>query len=98
MKKYIAALIILAACGSVFSGQVGLPMERIALPPVEGSQLVCIWDDTAGQWVGAFEDYDHAGVYDFQVPEWGKWYWIGLWDEAAGEYVFGKWIGHFIVD
>ena len=95
MKKILAMLGLLALCSSANSGTVGLPMERLALPSVQGSHLVCIWDETAKQWLKGFETYDHAGVYEFQLPAWGKWYWVGLWDQNQGEYVFGKWIGHF---
>jgi hypothetical protein len=95
MKKTMLVSILLVLCANAFSGTVGLPLERVALPDVQGNHLVCIWDETAGQWLHGFESYSHAGSYDFQLPEWGNWYWIGLWDEAAGEYVFGKWIGHF---
>ena len=78
-------------------GLVGLPLERIALPVVQGSHLVCVWDEAAGDWVKDFESYDETGLYDFQIPATGKWYWVGLWDESRSEYVFGKWIGHFVV-
>jgi len=100
MKKTIMALIISIICANAFSGSVGLPTERLALPEVQGNHLVCIWDDTAGGWLIPPDDnsYDHAGTYEFEVPAWGKWYWIGLWDEQTGEYVFGKWIGHFITE
>ncbi|MEE9368642.1 MAG: hypothetical protein V3V05_07220 [Pontiella sp.] len=98
MKKTILASILLVVCANSFSGLVGLPKEKVALPIVQGSHLVCVWDEAAGNWLSGFENYDHTGVYDFQIPEWGTWYWIGLWDEAAGEYVVGKWIGHFKTD
>ncbi len=96
MKKSILASILFIVCLNAFSGVAGLPRERVAIPVVEGSHLVCVWDEGAGEWLGEFEAYDHAGTYEFQLPEWGKWYWVGLWDEATGEYVFGKWIGHFL--
>jgi hypothetical protein len=98
MKKALIASIIMAA-GISIGGQVGLPQESIALPPVDsgGSYLVCVWDESAQTWLQGFETYSHAGSYDFQLPEWGQWYWVGLWDENAGDYVFGKWIGHFVL-
>lgn len=95
MKKQIVTAVLLFMCGFGFAGSVGLPFERLALPEVSGRHLVCVWDDAAGTWLGTFDTYDHQGIYDFQVPEWGRWYWVGLWDSAKGEYVFGKWIGHF---
>lgn len=98
MKKVILGLIVLMCCGSVFAGGIGLPTERIALPPVSGNYLVCVWDETSKAWLQSFENYDQSGSYDFAVPSWGKWYWIGLWDQTAGQYVFGKWIGHFITN
>jgi hypothetical protein len=98
MKIYIMAIIMFAVCATAFAGQVGLPTERIALPSVQGSHLVCIWDQTAGNWFTSFATYDSTGEFTFQVPEWGKWYWIGLWDDTNNQYVFGKWIGHFITD
>jgi hypothetical protein len=98
MKKLLMLIAVLVLSGKAWSGLVGLPTERLVLPAVEGSHLVCIWDETAEAWVKDFESYDQSGQYEFLVPEWGRWYWIGLWDEAAGEYVFGKWIGHFITE
>ncbi|MBN2161535.1 MAG: hypothetical protein JXR25_14105 [Pontiellaceae bacterium] len=98
MKKLLITLSVLLIGVRVLAGAVGLPKERIALPAVSGSHLVCIWDETANAWLQDFEAYDHAGSYSFQLPSWGQWYWIGLWDEDQGAYVFGKWIGHFIAE
>lgn len=95
MKKLIWIIMVLAGL-SVQAGQISLPEERLALPEVQGNHLVCIWDETASDWYAGFADYDHSGTINFQLPEWGQWYWVGLWDVNAGEYVFGKWIGHFI--
>ncbi len=97
MKKAIA-MIMFALCFGAIGGEVGLPTERLAIVDVEGSHLVCIWDQTAGTWLQDFETYDNSGVYEFEVPQWGHWYWVGIWDEASGEYVFSKWIGHFLTD
>ncbi|MDZ8117760.1 hypothetical protein [Pontiella agarivorans] len=98
MKKIWITWIAAFFCLQAFTGEIGLPTERLALPAVSGTHLVCVWDDAAQNWMGSFETYDHAGVYEFQVPEWGKWYWIGLWDSSKGEYVYGKWVGHFLTD
>ncbi len=97
MKKTITTLIMFVVCASVFSGEVGLPTEHLALPAVQagGEYQVCIWDETAGNWLQAHVDYAHEGSFDFQVPAWSQWYWIGLWDVDNEKYVFGKWIGHF---
>ena len=89
---------MLAAGLSALAGTVGVPEEEVALPLVEGSHLVCVWDTTAENWVQDFVDYDNSGSFDLQVPEWGKWYWIGLWDSVNQRYVFGRWIGHFKTD
>lgn len=98
MKKTLA-LIGFVVCMNAFSGQVGLPREHLALPAVaQGEYQVCIWDEAAGDWLGGFVSYGHEGSFDFNVPEWGRWYWIGLWDVTNEEYVFGKWIGHFKTD
>lgn len=96
MKKILIILLLAMSCGSAWSGQVGLPEEQVALPAVQGNYLVCVWDETARQWLQAHQTYDHTGSYSFQLPSWGKWYWVGLWDESLGEYVFGKWVGHFM--
>ena len=99
MKISILAIIIFAICATVSADPVvGLPTERIALPAVQGTHWVCIWDQAADDWYTAFATYDNNGEIVFQVPEWGKWYWIGLWDEANEQYVFSKWVGHFITD
>jgi hypothetical protein len=95
MKKKVLAIMVLESIGA-YAGQVSLPEERLALPEVQGSHLLCIWDEAANDWYAGFASYDHSGLLSFQLPEFGKWYWIGLWDEQAGDYVFGKWIGHFI--
>lgn len=94
MKKIILALMMFAGL-AVYAGQISLPEERLALPNVQGSHLVCVWDEAANNWHGAFASYDHSGSLTFQPPELGKWYWVGLWDEQLGDYVYGKWIGHF---
>ena len=100
MKKAIMILALALVCSIARSGEVGLPTEHIALPAVTagGSYLVCIWDETSGQWLQAHQSYDQSGAYDFQVPAWNNWYWIGLWDSTNGQYVFAKWIGHFLTD
>ncbi|MDF7806270.1 hypothetical protein P4E94_02400 [Pontiellaceae bacterium B12219] len=97
MKKQLISLVLLLLLVNAFAGEVGKPLERLALPEVQGSHLVCIWDESAGAWLQGFEGYDLSGTYEFQLPEWNRWYWIGLWDETKGEYVYEKWIGHFIV-
>lgn len=84
-----------ALCGTGFSGQVGLPVEQVEFPEVRGNYLVCVWDEAGDQWFQGFVNYDHSGSYSFQLPEWGKWYWVGLWNESTGEYVYDKWVGHF---
>lgn len=97
MIKNVLILMILVALG-VHAGQVSTPVERLALPDVQGSHLVCVWDDSASDWYTGFASYDHSGSLSFQLPEQGKWYWVGLWSEQAGEYVFGKWVGHFVTN
>lgn len=94
MKNTLLALIVIVGLGA-HAGQVSLPVERLAIPNLQGNLLVCIWDEAADDWHADFTNYDDSGLLSFQLPEWGKWYWIGLWDEQAGEYAFGKWIGHF---
>jgi len=100
MKKTVISLLLLLVCGYSWGGELGLPEEQIALPSVEeqGAYLVVLWDDSIGGWIQSHQDYDFSGSFNFQLPAWGKWYWIGLWDVNAGQYVFGKWIGHFLTD
>ncbi len=94
-KEIILSALFLLCATQAMSGSVELPLERLALPVVQGNHLVCVWDDAGQTWLQGFESYSHAGTYEFQLPSWNKWYWVGLWDETQGEYVFGKWIGHF---
>jgi len=99
MKKIFISLALLLICGHVWGGELGLPEEQIALPSVQGNYLVCIWDDSLGDWVNnVHQTYDNSGSFSFQLPSWGKWYWIGLWDSNSEQYVFGKWIGHFLTN
>lgn len=98
MKKTFLALAIILIGSHVWGGELGLPEEQIALPSVQGDYLVVIWDDSLGDWVNDHLTYDHSGTFNFQLPSWGKWYWIGLWDANSEQYVFGKWIGHFLTD
>lgn len=97
MKKLLTLLILFLLYANVDAGQIGKPIERLALPDVQGGHLVCIWDESAAEWYQGHANYDHVGTFDFQLPEWNRWYWIGLWDESKGEYVYGKWIGHFVI-
>lgn len=96
MKKAFLIMMFFAACSKVWSGQVELPEEQVALPAVQGDYLICLWDETSQQWLQSHQAYDQSGSFAFQLPSWGKWYWIGLWDSVKQEYVFGKWIGHFV--
>ena len=96
MRKMILTVVLSILTLNAMGGTVGLPRERIALPVVQGNHLVCVWDETADRWLKDFELYDHAGVYEFSLPALGKWYWVGLWDQGKGQYIFGKWVGHFI--
>jgi hypothetical protein len=98
MKKALLVLVMGMLCRGALGGTVGLPLERIALPAVDGEHLVCVWDAASGTWFQAFEQYDHAGAYGFELPEWNQWYWVGLWDSQTGEYAFGKWVGHFVAE
>jgi len=98
MKKSVIMLLLLLVCGYARGGTVGLPDEQIALPAVQGNYLVCIWDDSVGNWMQSHQVYDLSGSFNFKLPSWGKWYWIGLWDSNSKQYVFGKWIGHFLTN
>jgi hypothetical protein len=93
MKLLLAILLIGVA---VHAGEIGLPTERFALPEVEGAHLICAYDWIASDWVGEHVEYDGEGSYDFEIQAWNRWYWVGLWDVAAGEYVWSKWVGHFL--
>ncbi len=95
MRMKILVLGALMLCGRIQGGEVGLPTECIALPPVEGTYLVCVWDYENEQWFQAHEIYDHAGSYSFHLPARDQWYWIGLWDPEVNKYILEKWIGHF---
>ncbi|VGO21241.1 hypothetical protein [Pontiella sulfatireligans] len=97
MKLFIFSLLILAGI-STHAGTVGLPLERMSIPAVTGDYSICIWDDSASDWYTEFAPYDGSGFFNFQVPEWDNWYWIGLWDAKSESYIFGKWIGHFKVN
>ena len=78
------------------SCSIGLPSEWVALPPVEGEHVVTIFDYLNNEFVRTVE-YDHSGSFTYRVPEWGQWYLLGLYDSTAEQYVFEKWIGHYIV-
>jgi hypothetical protein len=97
MKKLIVLLMVLTVIGA-HAGQVDLPVIRLSLPAVQGDYLVCVWDAAAKDWHADFSSYDHKGTVDFQVPQEGKWYWVGLWDQTDSEYIYGKWISHFEAD
>lgn len=97
MKKWIMG-IIMAVGVAAWAGTVSPPKDRIAFPQVSGSHLVCIWDETANTWLTGFIPYDHSGTYTLTVPEWEKWYWVGLWDSVKKKYAYGTWIGHVKTD
>ena len=90
--RYLLTSLFVGTALYLFAGTVGLPMERMVVPPpAGGTNTVYVWDYEACTW--ATDTY--AGTfYEFQIPAWNHWYWIGIWEEE--ELVFGKWIGHFI--
>ena len=98
MKQFLIILVVGLAVFSARAGVVGLPKERIILPAKTGSYMVRVWDGSKEEWLGDFQNLSGFRYYDFQYPEWGKSYWIGLWNAGTGEFVFGKWVGQHKTD
>lgn len=97
MKKWIIGA-LLATGFSVLAGSSGMPVEKMALPVMDANCLVCVWDEETGSWAKGHQTYDNSGTFSLQIPQWGRWYWIGLWNTQTKQYVFGKWVGHFKTD
>lgn len=97
MRKWIICIMIATGI-SALAGTVSPPKDRIAFPQVSGNHLVCIWDETANDWYTGFIKYDLSGTYTFTVPQWNRWYWVGLWNVSEGRYVFGTWLSHVKTD
>jgi hypothetical protein len=79
------------------SGTVGLPLHRIALPGFYGVIEARVLDCKTGEWV-IQEPYDHSGFYEFQIPAWNQYWWLGMWSVQDQEYKFYKYMGHWILD
>ena len=90
--KYLVAILFVCVAVYVIAGTIGLPRERMVVPPpAGGTNTVFVFDYEACTWS---KDTYTENSYEFQVPAWNHWYWIGIWEEE--ELVFCKWIGHFI--
>ena len=101
MKKLTVVLMLFYAALHAQAGTVGLPVERIILPSKASNFnfSVRVWDYANGAWLGETVPLAR-GVrhYDFQYPEWGKMYWVGLWNADTGQFVFGKTVGQYKTD
>jgi hypothetical protein len=72
-------------------------VETLAIPDLDGDHEVHVFDYFA-QSITIDDVYDHAGYFAFDVPSWDRWYWVGVYDVGAGQYVQCVWICHFTVN
>ncbi len=93
MKKIWMVLTVLAIACLAQAGTVSLPTEHIAIPLVEGNATIKVWDYEAQQWIFT-ETSEQPTKFEFDVPAWDKWYWVGVKDLATGKFVLGLWIVH----
>ncbi|MGE4488125.1 MAG: hypothetical protein AB7E95_01120 [Kiritimatiellales bacterium] len=93
MKKPWIGLAVTVIAGLVQAGSVSLPTEHIAIPLVSGTATIKVWDVEDQRWIFSTTS-EQPTKFEFEVPEWDKWYWVGVWDHTAGKYVLGRWIGH----
>ena len=75
-------------------GAAGKPTNCVVLPSVSGWAAVCVWDSTGGSWIYNSNEWKPA-QYDFTVPEWSRWYWVGVYDFATDSWLTGTWVAHF---
>jgi hypothetical protein len=69
----------------------------MAFPATTGTNLVCTWSDSDDAWVANHYILDTNNVAEFQAPSWDQWYWVGVWEVDTGSYVYGMWIGNFLL-
>jgi hypothetical protein len=91
----ILAIAILLAANLIAPAAVEKPTDTCVFPAVPGWAGIRVWDATAGAWVVSETRWQPTS-FDFSVPQWNRWYWIGLWDFATGQWVSGQWLAHFV--
>lgn len=95
IKIAMAMLSFALVLGGVAMANVGGPQEVINMPDtVEGTMTLRLYSYTQQQYIQTITNVRSSDVYDFTVPAWDQWYWVGVWRDSDGELVLSMWIGH----
>lgn len=100
MNKFaIVTLGLMLAMGCMLphtaEGAVGRAREVVKMPAnVQGTMTLRLYSFTQQQYIQTVNNVRSTDVYDFTVPSWGQWYWVGVWRDSDGELVLSQWIGH----
>ena len=72
------------------AGVMGKPIDSVVAPETTGHWVWVLWYDmNAGIWTYNAQTpffYSANGTVDFQVPEYGGWYYLLLYDTVTGIY------------
>lgn len=77
------------------AASVGRAREIINMPAnVQGTMTLRLYSFTQERYIQTVNNVRSTDVYDFTVPAWDQWYWVGVWRDSDGELVLSQWIGH----
>ena len=65
----------------------------MTIPQIQGGGTIYIYDNAAEGYIKTTPNWT-SSVYTFVAPAWNRWYWIGVYDPVAGEFVGGVWVIH----
>ena len=98
-KIAIAILGLTVALGGMLphtaAAGVGRAREIIKMPAnVQGTMTLRIYSLTQQRYIQTVKNVRNTDAYDFTIPAWDQWYWIGVWRDSDGELVLSMWINH----
>lgn len=103
MNKTIITIVIFLTLGMVIlpyslAAGVGRPREIVKIPDGSGPMTLRLYSYTDERYIQTIPNVPGGHEYDFRLPAWDQWYWVGVWRNSDNELLLSLWIGHFRTD
>jgi len=72
----------------------GLPVERFALPAASGALRLLVYDLAEDAYIETISILAGSKQYKWTVPQWNRWYRVDIVREQDGDVIESQWVGH----